>query len=246
MLCVSSRRDLNLWKPQLVQLVIFSSAAVGLLLISSSVSMVVPFGIGKVIDIIYTNSGEGNVTDRLKDIYAVLIGIFLLGGAANFGRVYLMRTSGGFIAFFGANVFGLFLSTWPMCHPTITPQPSIPALLTYPPRSLQYNLSLCWRPDKGMKCIWHLSLWKTFWNWICHVKCSRAENHQAVERTTLRLYCQSGGGVFWSHKDWRIGEPSVDRFVRRWTSRDNERFRRDQVISSSWHRTGNDGESSCD
>ncbi len=70
------------------------SAAVALLLVSSSVSMAVPFGIGKVIDLIYTQSDAESVSDRVKGVYKILIGIFLIGGVANFGRVYLMRVSG--------------------------------------------------------------------------------------------------------------------------------------------------------
>ena len=40
------------------------SGAVCLLLISSAVTMVVPFGIGRVIDIIYTKTEEGEMVKR--------------------------------------------------------------------------------------------------------------------------------------------------------------------------------------
>ena len=72
----------------------FCIGAVVLLLISSTVSMAVPFGIGKVIDTIFTQNDGIDITERLKGIYKILFGIFIVGGLANFGRVYLMRISG--------------------------------------------------------------------------------------------------------------------------------------------------------
>ncbi|XP_050404463.1 ATP-binding cassette sub-family B member 10, mitochondrial [Patella vulgata] len=68
--------------------------AVCLLLISSSVSMAVPFCLGKVIDIIYTASQDGTLVEKLNNICKILVGIFLIGALANFGRVYLMQISG--------------------------------------------------------------------------------------------------------------------------------------------------------
>ena len=68
-----------------------------LLLISSTVSMAVPFGIGKVIETIFTQNDGTDITERLKGIYKILFGIFIVGGLANFGRVYLMRISGKII-----------------------------------------------------------------------------------------------------------------------------------------------------
>ncbi len=58
--------------------------------------MAVPFGIGKVIDIIYSHQkeGTGDMVKQLKQFCQVLLGIFLLGAAANTGRVYLMQTAG--------------------------------------------------------------------------------------------------------------------------------------------------------
>ncbi|KAK6182684.1 hypothetical protein SNE40_010309 [Patella caerulea] len=70
------------------------AGAVCLLLISSSVSMAVPFCLGKVIDIIYTASQDGTLVEKLNNICKILVGIFLIGALANFGRVYLMQISG--------------------------------------------------------------------------------------------------------------------------------------------------------
>ena len=74
--------------------------------------MSVPFALGKVIDIIYsmdqikTLSKEDKNVDEasdkkdgvkakieanLKTVCGVLVGVFAVGAAANFGRVYLMR-----------------------------------------------------------------------------------------------------------------------------------------------------------
>jgi len=79
------------------------AAAIGLLVISSAVTMSVPFALGKIIDIIYNldqlkNSDQETqkeaIRDRLKIVCLGLTGVFLLGGLCNFGRVYLMRVSG--------------------------------------------------------------------------------------------------------------------------------------------------------
>jgi len=70
------------------------SAAVGLLLVSSAVTMAVPFGIGRVIDIIYTTAKDGHMVERLTHFCQILLVIFVVGAFANFGRIYLMQTSG--------------------------------------------------------------------------------------------------------------------------------------------------------
>ena len=52
--------------------------------------MVVPFGLGKILDIIYDTSTETeNAKKKLDQFCTILAGIFLIGGFANFGRVYL-------------------------------------------------------------------------------------------------------------------------------------------------------------
>ena len=59
---------------------------------SSTVSLSVPFFIGKLIDLIYTSDKESMVTN-LNSTCAVLLGIFFVGGLANFSRVYFIQTS---------------------------------------------------------------------------------------------------------------------------------------------------------
>ncbi|KAJ1939416.1 ATP-binding cassette permease mdl1, partial [Linderina macrospora] len=68
--------------------------AVGLLLVSSSVTMVVPFSMGKIIDIV-TNAGAVIPYGlSLTEVFAGLGGMFVVGAAANMGRVFLIRTAG--------------------------------------------------------------------------------------------------------------------------------------------------------
>jgi ATP-binding cassette subfamily B (MDR/TAP) protein 10 len=55
--------------------------------------MVVPFCLGRVIDIIYTADPE-KMRENLTALSMVLLGVFLVGGLCNFGRVYLMSVSG--------------------------------------------------------------------------------------------------------------------------------------------------------
>lgn len=67
--------------------------AIALLLVSSSVTMAVPFCFGKVIDVI--NSVEKtNMKENLNRLTLALFVVFLIGGVSNFGRVYLMSTAG--------------------------------------------------------------------------------------------------------------------------------------------------------
>ena len=72
----------------------YSLAAVFFLLISSAVTMAVPFGIGRVIDIIYSKADDGNMVKRLRDFCIVLLAVFICGAGANYGRVYFMQMAG--------------------------------------------------------------------------------------------------------------------------------------------------------
>ncbi|KAL9952922.1 hypothetical protein ACROYT_G040252 [Oculina patagonica] len=84
-------RILSLAKPEYKSL----AGAIGLLFISSAVTMSVPFCMGKIIDIIYTSSQDtAQMVETLSYVCKILCGVFLLGGAANFGRVYLIQTAG--------------------------------------------------------------------------------------------------------------------------------------------------------
>jgi ATP-binding cassette subfamily B (MDR/TAP) protein 10 len=72
-----------------------STGAVGLLFVSTGVTMAVPFCMGKIIDIIYTESETHNaMMQKLKAFSQLLCGVFLLGALANAVRVYLIYTSG--------------------------------------------------------------------------------------------------------------------------------------------------------
>ncbi|XP_063217345.1 ATP-binding cassette sub-family B member 10, mitochondrial-like [Bacillus rossius redtenbacheri] len=83
------KRLLSLAKPEKWKL----SGAVSLLLVSSAVTMAVPFCLGKIIDIIYT-ADSSKMKENLNKFSGFLVCVFLLGAACNFGRVYLMNTSG--------------------------------------------------------------------------------------------------------------------------------------------------------
>lgn len=71
----------------------FISGAICLLLISSTVTMAVPFCLGRVIDIIYTTD-KTQSRENLDKISLLLVGVFLVGSVCNFGRVYLMTIAG--------------------------------------------------------------------------------------------------------------------------------------------------------
>jgi len=80
------------------------SAAVGMLFVSSSVTMAVPFGIGRVIDIIYTTAKDGHMVEQLTRFCQILLLVFIVGAVANFGRIYLMQMSGNLNANFRESV----------------------------------------------------------------------------------------------------------------------------------------------
>ncbi|KYN35223.1 ATP-binding cassette sub-family B member 10, mitochondrial [Trachymyrmex septentrionalis] len=67
--------------------------AIALLLVSSSVTMAVPFCFGKVIDVVNTVEQTG-MKENLNQLTLALFVVFLIGGMSNFGRVYLMSTAG--------------------------------------------------------------------------------------------------------------------------------------------------------
>lgn len=71
------------------------AGAITFLVISSSVSMAIPFSLGKVLDIIYSSTSDlGAAREKLDTLCLMLCGVFLIGGLCNFGRVYLMSISG--------------------------------------------------------------------------------------------------------------------------------------------------------
>ncbi|XP_076648336.1 ATP-binding cassette sub-family B member 10, mitochondrial [Halictus rubicundus] len=71
--------------------------AITFLLVSSAVTMAVPFCLGKLIDIIYTKDTEG-MRKNLNQLCIILFGVFVVGAICNFIRVYLMSTTGHRVA----------------------------------------------------------------------------------------------------------------------------------------------------
>ncbi|KAJ1895283.1 ATP-binding cassette permease mdl1, partial [Kickxella alabastrina] len=83
-------RLLRLAKPEYKLL----SGAVGLLFVSSSVTMTVPFSMGKIIDMV-TNAGASIPFGlSLGQLFAGMGVVFVVGAIANAGRVMLIRTAG--------------------------------------------------------------------------------------------------------------------------------------------------------
>ncbi|XP_008474017.1 ATP-binding cassette sub-family B member 10, mitochondrial [Diaphorina citri] len=68
------------------------TGAVCLLLVSSSITMAVPFALGKVIDVIYT-SDKKEMKEKMTSLSLLLMLVFVVGACCNFGRVYLMNVS---------------------------------------------------------------------------------------------------------------------------------------------------------
>lgn len=56
--------------------------------------MTVPFALGKIVDIIYLDTADINLAkEKLNQFCMILCGVFILGGMANFGRVYLFNNA---------------------------------------------------------------------------------------------------------------------------------------------------------
>jgi len=83
------RRLLGLAKPEKWRLV----GAMVLLIVSSGVTMIVPFFIGKLIDFIQ-NGDKETLKDNLKKIALWMTVVFIIGAIANFGRVYIIQSTG--------------------------------------------------------------------------------------------------------------------------------------------------------
>ncbi|XP_052864946.1 ATP-binding cassette sub-family B member 10, mitochondrial [Anopheles cruzii] len=70
------------------------AGGIGCLIISSAITMSVPFAMGKILDVIFAGSTEtGIAKEQLDKLCLVLGGVFLLGGLANFARVYLFSNA---------------------------------------------------------------------------------------------------------------------------------------------------------
>jgi ATP-binding cassette, subfamily B (MDR/TAP), member 10 len=56
--------------------------------------MAVPFGLGKILDTIYSSNTDNQAAKvKLDEFCLILAGIFIVGGIANFGRVYLFNNA---------------------------------------------------------------------------------------------------------------------------------------------------------
>ncbi|KAF8161352.1 P-loop containing nucleoside triphosphate hydrolase protein [Crassisporium funariophilum] len=86
----SLRKIFALAKPERKPLLI----AIGLLLVSSGVSMSVPFTIGKLIDFFSSTNPQIPLGFSIWEASGVLLLLFTLGAVANAGRAMLMRLSG--------------------------------------------------------------------------------------------------------------------------------------------------------
>lgn len=82
---------------------------VALLAVSSAVTISVPFFIGRIVDMIFKGETESISTEsidenrrekvsaaleKLTTFCYTLVGVFVVGAIANFGRVYLMQSAG--------------------------------------------------------------------------------------------------------------------------------------------------------
>ncbi|XP_029186991.2 ATP-binding cassette sub-family B member 10, mitochondrial-like [Acropora millepora] len=70
------------------------AGAIVLLLVSSAITMFAPFSMGKIIDIMYVSSENPSQMVITLSYVCKICGVYLLGGAASFGRVYLIQISG--------------------------------------------------------------------------------------------------------------------------------------------------------
>ncbi|VDC03008.1 unnamed protein product [Peniophora sp. CBMAI 1063] len=86
----SFKKIVSLAKPEKKPLL----AAVGLLLISSTVSLSIPFTVGRLIDYFSTPNPSIPYGLSIYEASAILFVIFTVGGAANAGRAFLMKMSG--------------------------------------------------------------------------------------------------------------------------------------------------------
>ena len=73
----------------------FSAGAVVLLLIFSSISMSMPYFIGKILDMMYnSNDDYEQMLSTLRKLCLTLAGVFAVGAACNVGRLYIIQTAG--------------------------------------------------------------------------------------------------------------------------------------------------------
>ncbi|KAI7892138.1 P-loop containing nucleoside triphosphate hydrolase protein [Mucor mucedo] len=84
------KRLFQLAKPEMKSI----TAATGLLVVSSAITMSVPFSMGKIIDIVTHPTVDSYLGLTLPEFAGALSMVFVLGAAANAGRVLLFRIAG--------------------------------------------------------------------------------------------------------------------------------------------------------
>ncbi|KAI9767908.1 MAG: ATP-binding cassette permease mdl1 [Geoglossum simile] len=73
----------------------YLGAAFACLLLSSSITMSIPFSIGKIIDLATNSSGDGRLFGlELQQFYIALGSVLALGASANYGRIIILRIVG--------------------------------------------------------------------------------------------------------------------------------------------------------
>jgi hypothetical protein len=90
--CRSARRRVWTRKGSLTRRVCLYAGALLCLLVSSAVTMAVPYSVGAMIDLVANQQGDGG--ERLASLIQLLLGAFVVGGLANFGRLLLMQSAG--------------------------------------------------------------------------------------------------------------------------------------------------------
>ncbi|RUS32575.1 LOW QUALITY PROTEIN: ATP-binding cassette sub-family B member 10, mitochondrial [Jimgerdemannia flammicorona] len=85
-----ARRLLSLARPEAKSI----TAAIALLIISSAITMSVPFSMGKIIDIVTNPSTTTFMGLTLPQFFMILSGVFVAGALANTGRVVIFRVAG--------------------------------------------------------------------------------------------------------------------------------------------------------
>ena len=70
--------------------------AIGFLSVSSGVTLSVPYFIGTIIDTIYTLEDKTALLHNLQSVASMLVGLFIIGAAANGARIYLIQSAGKF------------------------------------------------------------------------------------------------------------------------------------------------------
>lgn len=87
--------DFNKFINLVVLLITFILGAVCFLVVSSAVTMAIPFSFGRIVDVIY-KSDSSEAQSKLVTICAILLPVFVIGAACNFGRIYFINTSGNY------------------------------------------------------------------------------------------------------------------------------------------------------